>query len=321
MDTINLSTGIYTLSVKSDNYLYSAKLVSQNATTGNTSLSYVSTNAFKSDKSIKGAKSTVEMQYNTDDRLLITTTSGGMSTVKSIIPIATTTETFELTACTDGDGTHYPTIKIGTQIWMARNLNTTKYADDTEIPFYSKDQGYAFGSLLDEDAAKGFSYFDIENNENGEIYGALYTFGAATNGTHYDGTNNVQGVCPTGWHLPSDAEWKTLEMQLGMTQTEADDEFYRGTDEGGKLKATSTWTDPNTGATNSSGFSALSGGSRQVGSGNFDGVSYGSYWWSATQIDSSHAWNRRIRYDRAEITRYNIFKSNGYAVRCVRDID
>jgi uncharacterized protein (TIGR02145 family) len=105
-----------------------------------------------------------------------------------------------------------------------------------------------------------------------DTYGGLYTWAAAMNGATTSDTNpsNVQGVCPEGWHLPSDFEWKELEIHLGMSQADADSRGYRGIDVGGMLKepGISYWESPNTGATNQSGFTAIPGGIRDE-NGNF----------------------------------------------------
>jgi len=302
----NLSTGIYTLSVKSDSYLYSSKLVSQSVKTGNASLSYESKTALKSTKSAKATTATVEMQYNVDDRLLITaTTDDSKSTVKSVVYTATGTEIFAFYACTDGDGTHYPSVTIGNQVWMAENLNTTKYSDGTAIPYYSKDQNAEFAALGDNDTDKGFGYYDVAGNEAGEIYGALYTYAAATNGDN-SGTN-VQGACPTGWHLPSDIEWTTLTDELGGVNVA-----------GGKLKATTLWNDPNIGATNESGFTGLPAGFRYYNNGGFGSLGNYGYFWSATQ-DFNYAWERLLSYDSSDVSRNSNRKSFGFPVRCLRD--
>ncbi len=104
-----------------------------------------------------------------------------------------------------------------------------------------------------------------------------------------------------------------------MTQTEADGIGWRGTDEGGKLKATTTWNSPNTGATNSSGFSALSGGGRDYDEGRFGSVGSMGFWWSTSLNDSSSAWCRYLGYGTAQVERYAYNKSYGFSVRCVRN--
>ena len=110
----------------------------------------------------------------------------------------------------------------------------------------------------------GINVAEAKSTADYRTYGVLYNWSAAMNGAATSNTtpSDVQGVCPSGWHLPSDAEWKQLEMYLGMTRQQADEYGWRGTDEGGKMKhpGTEYWGSPNTGATNSSGFTALPGG-------------------------------------------------------------
>jgi len=132
--------------------------------------------------------------------------------------------------------------------------------------------------------------------------------------------SGVQGICPSGWHVPSDAEWKQMEMFLGMSQPEADAFDFRGTNEGGKLKETCSdlWISPNSGATDSSGFTALPGGKRH-GDGAFGGLGSNGTWWSATEGDASNAWIRNLSYYNAQVFRYGLGKSNGYSIRCTRD--
>ena len=126
-------------------------------------------------------------------------------------------------------------------------------------------------------------------------------------------------ACPSGWHLPSDNEWKTLEMFLGMSQSEADDTGWRGTDEGGKLKETGTthWFSPNTGATNSIGFSALAGGVR-FPMDIFSGLFEFGIWWSSTELSGS-AWVRGLDHDSSQVDRESHSKADGCSVRCLKD--
>ena len=121
--------------------------------------------------------------------------------------------------------------------------------------------------------------------------------------------SGVQGVCPSGWHLPSDSEWIELTNYLGGSNIA-----------GGKLKETGTthWNSPNTGATNESGFTALPGGLR-YGSGTFTDVGFGTDFWTASDIEGTNAWIRNILYDRAVVNRVGNYMGSGVSVRCVRD--
>jgi len=181
----------------------------------------------------------------------------------------------------DNDGNHYKAVKIGDQVWMAENLKASHYSDGMAIPLV--ESASAWDALVSTD--KAYCWYD-NNSSNGNTYGALYTWAAAMNGSgsSYTNPSGVQGVCPAGWHLPGDAEWKELEMYLGMSQAEASDTGYRGTDEGNKLKETGTthWNSPNTGATNESGFTALPGGYHD-NNGTFYYIGDYGYLWGATE--------------------------------------
>ena len=109
----------------------------------------------------------------------------------------------------------------------------------------------------------GTSVGEAKATANYSNYGVLYNWTATINGSAGSDSNpsGVQGVCPSGWHLPSDAEWKEMEKTLGMTQDQADATGYRGTDQGSQIKTSNGWTNAGNG-TNSSGFSALPGGTR-----------------------------------------------------------
>ncbi len=175
------------------------------------------------------------------------------------------------------DGKTYATIEIGSQTWISENLN-----------FETAD-----------------SWWHGDDPSNGTKYGRLYTWESA------------KAACPAGWHLPSDTEWKQLEMALGMSQSEADGEGYRGTDEGSKLKATSGWEESGHG-TNSSGFSALPAGFRLV-DGSYSLTGWDAWWWSSTEYDSNGAWNRSLGYSYDQIERDEDHKMGGLSVRCVKD--
>lgn len=128
---------------------------------------------------------------------------------------------------------------------------------------------------------------------------------------------NTGKLCPAGWHVPTDADWKILEMALGMTKDEADGIFDRGTDQGTKMKTTSGWNDYCNG-TNSSGFSGLPGGYRD-GRGSFNGAGTNCHLWSSTERQTFSAWYRSLGYGRFGVYRQEGNKKAGFSVRCVRD--
>jgi len=206
---------------------------------------------------------------------------------------------------TDIDGNTYQTVGIGNQWWMAENLKVTHYRDGTSITNVTDNT--AWSALTTE------AYCIYNNNASNEIdtYGALYNWYAAV---------DSRNIAPDGWHIPTDDEWKELEMYLGMSQSEADGTGYRGTDEGGKLKETGTthWNSPNTGATNETGFTALPGGYR-YGNGNYYNMGSFGYFWSSTESSSYSAWSRTLYCSSSGVYRLYYNKQDGFSVRCVRD--
>jgi uncharacterized protein (TIGR02145 family) len=210
------------------------------------------------------------------------------------------------TTVTDVDGNVYTTVKIGEQWWMAENLRVTHYRN-----------GEAIVNLTDNDTLEGTSTgalcaYDNDTN-NVYIYGYLY------NGFAIENNRNI---APTGWHVPTDEEWKELEMNLGMSRSEADESDYRGTDEGGKLKETGTsyWNSPNAGATNESRFSALPGGYRYNNEGVFGGLNLNTGFWSSTESeDSTYLAYRYLAYDHSDIYRSFRYKTFWFSVRLTKD--
>ncbi len=205
---------------------------------------------------------------------------------------------------TDIDGNVYQTVTIGSQVWMAENLKVTHYRNGEDIPNVTDTVAW-------HDLSTG-AYCNYDDYEDNVVtYGRLYNWHAVT---------DSRNVAPAGWHVPSDAEWKQLEMTLGMSQTQADATGWRGTTEGGMLKEVGMthWWSPNTGATNESGFSALPGGYRlDYGKYHFMGTS--TIYWSSTEFDSDLAWYRHLNYERPVINHSYGSKGDGYQVRCVRD--
>jgi uncharacterized protein (TIGR02145 family) len=222
----------------------------------------------------------------------------------------------------DFDGNTYKTVKIGEQWWMAENLKTTHYANGTEIPLIENDSLWSDLEFTD----KAFCYYD-DSVSSAVIYGALYNWEAAMNGAGSSEFNpsQVQGACPTGWHLPSDGEWIELEMYLGMSYEEAWLVGWRGTNEGTKMKATMGW-DENGNGTNSSGFSALPAGIRD-NNGLFSDAGKITHFWSTTEYFNftTLAFNRKLSYNQSGIGwfhashLYGYPKDFGFSVRCVKD--
>lgn len=205
---------------------------------------------------------------------------------------------------TDIEGNTYKTVVIGTQTWMAENLKTTKYNDGTAIPNVTDNTAWS------QLSTPAYCWYNNDAATYKDLYGALYNW-------H---TVETSKLCPTGWHVPSDDEWKTLEMHLGMSQTDADNIGNRGTNEGIKLKSTSGWNRNN--GTNESGFNALPGGYRGYSLGSFSSVSYYADFWTSTPSGSSYGyvWKRQLQYaPNSIVERDYASPSNGRSIRCVQD--
>ena len=204
------------------------------------------------------------------------------------------------------DNQTYKTVTIGTQTWMAENLNFGTMINSTT----------STDNQTDNDIIEKYCYSN--DGANCTTYGGLYQWDEMM---QYVTTEGTQGVCPTGWHLPTDTEWKTLEMELGMTQSQADGTGKRGTDQGSQLAGNEPlWTNGNldqNGAFGSSGFTALPGGDRFT-SGSFVNQSIDAYFWSSSE-SGGNAWFRDLIYYSPKVYRYDFSKSLGFSVRCVQD--
>jgi len=192
------------------------------------------------------------------------------------------------------DGQIYETVVVGNQTWFAENLN------------YNIGINWCYG----------------DNPSNCITYGRLYNWATIMYGEASSNTvpSGVQGICPDGWHLPSDEEWKILEgntdTQYGVGDPEWDENGYRGYNAGKNFKTSTNWSS-NMG-TNTVGFSALPGGYRPT-DGNFYELGASGYWWSSTDNGSTDAWFRILYYNHDRVYRDKYYKGYGFSVRCVRD--
>ncbi|HER07553.1 MAG TPA: hypothetical protein ENO20_01470 [Bacteroides sp.] len=198
------------------------------------------------------------------------------------------------------DNLEYGTVTLGEQIWMTENLRAGLYNDSTIIPFYSDSASWS------ENEGPGYCWggFDTLNMS----WGAFYTWETVQTGK----------LCPSGWHVSSDADWKQLEIFLGMDETEADQLNLRGTVEGGMMKTTDLWDSPNTGATNETGLSVIPSGTAEHYA-SFSDLNREAYIWTSDAYSTNEAIFRSFRYSHAQIRRSYTYKAAGYSVRCVRD--
>lgn len=187
----------------------------------------------------------------------------------------------------DNEGNSYKTVQIGDQCWTAQDLRTASYRDGTSIPNVTEDNEWA---ALSTGAWAYYSNDDFQS----DVYGKLYNWFAV---------NDSKGICPAGWKVPSDDEWKTLEIELGMTAEEANNLEWRGDGIGTKMR-------------DINGFSADLGGTRAP-NGAFSSGGNNGVWWSSSEIDASTVWTRFLRYEFTQVNRNNSNKVSGYSVRCI----
>ena len=227
--------------------------------------------------------------------LLVLCTDCGISGEIQVYNGTTWTNLIDGTATTST-----PRVTIGTQVWATVNLDVTTYSDGTAIPQVTDPAAW---TALTTGA---WCYYN-NVSANGTTYGKLYNWYAVA-GIHDADPNTPNKVlAPTGWHVPTDLEWTTLTNFLGGTSVA-----------GGKMKATTLWTTPNTGATNESGFTGLPGGCRDnVGIFLIIG-SYG-FWWSSTQYYGTYAWNRGLNHYNGNADSGDNNMEYGFSVRCLRD--
>ena len=194
---------------------------------------------------------------------------------------------------TDVDGNVYPTVVIGTQTWMAANLKTTKYKDGTSIPLVTD------GTAWSKDTTAAYCWYNNNEATYKNPYGALYNWYAVNTGK----------LAPNGWHVPTDAEWVILVTYLADSTTA-----------GGKLKeaGTSHWMAPNSGATNSTGFTAVASGSRYSNGLFYLNGEYG-WLWSSSANSSTLAPHEYLVYSSAAIFRIVGGKTLGFSVRCLKN--
>ena len=185
------------------------------------------------------------------------------------------------------------TVKIGNQEWTSKNLNVATFRNGDTIPEAKTDEAW---EKAGEKGKPAWCYYD-NDPKNGKKYGKLYNWYAV---------NDPRGLAPSGWHIPSDAEWTTLV------------DYFGGKDEAGhKMKSKAGWHDNGNGS-NASGFSGLPGG-YHGNDGTFNSIGINGNWWSSTENYTHNAWYRDLNYSNGNVSRYYDNKASGYSVRCLRD--
>ena len=203
---------------------------------------------------------------------------------------------------TDIQGNTYKTVKIGKQWWMAENLKVTVFNDQTPISAIPEN---AADSIWENTSKAAYCIYDT-------TLGALYNWNVI---------NNIKIVAPTGWHIPSDQEWKTLEKTLGMENAELEKTAWRGTIEADKLLTKSKSPNENDSyafGTNESGFNGLFAGCRMF-SGRINKEKNTAFWWTSSPSTGKEAWYRYIDAKQKKIFRQHTYTSYGFSIRCIKD--
>ena len=206
---------------------------------------------------------------------------------------------------TDIDGNFYPTIIINGKEWMETNLNVNHYNNGNSILNIQNNSQW---SLLNSGA---YSYYNNDSITYAQYYGKIYNWYVV---------NDARGVCPTGWSVPTDDDWKSLELFLGMTVAQSNTTSWRGTNEGTKLKSTIGWNSNGNG-TNESGINAFPGGRRNP-NGNFSDLGNEACFWTSTgqgSLPFQNGYDRRIKSIYTKIYRLGESVKGGFYVRCIKD--
>ncbi len=308
---LSLPKGFYTLQVQGNGFAYNAKALSQSTIINQARITFDG-KVTKIKPQIEKAKSIdIEILYSIGDKLLFKGIFGNLSTIITDKPTESKTIDFEFSDCHDADGNYYTIVKIGTKMWMAENLKTTKYRNGDDISTTTS-------TFISNDASSKYQWVYDNNESNVTTYGRLYTWWAAT---------DARIIAPIGWHVSTDSEWTLLQNYLI-----ANGYNYDGTTIGnkiGKSLATPTLWIPvispgsvgdDLSKNNCSGFSASPGGYRSYGNETFTSIGTYSTWWCTTQFNTYYAWARMIGgFGSAELFRNNYVKNDGFSVRCVRD--
>ena len=209
------------------------------------------------------------------------------------------------------DGYSYALVGIGTQCWFKENLRSDNYRNGDPIPGNLSDEEWN-STMSGAQTIYGEGLSVVNGGSNDEVsnfanYGRLYNWHAV---------NESRGICPSGFHVPSDSEFIELEITLGMSPSEANNTGWRGTDEGLHLKSTST-DNPSWDGLNTSGFSGLPSGYRYI-YGYFENGGVNGSWWTSTSSESQ-AFNRDVVSSNSTILRKPEFTGVGFSVRCIKD--
>ena len=207
----------------------------------------------------------------------------------------------------DIDGNSYKIVKIGNQIWMTENLKVTCYRNNDKIPTEYSNNDWA-------NLSTGAYAVNDEHPLYLETYGNLYNWYAV---------DDERGLAPDGWHIPTEDEFKQLEIYLGLNEQEVESVGDRGTNLGSMLAGGSEWFLDGPLKDNllfgTSGFNGLPAGCRTFNDGSYFLFGIMGYFWSSTEYNKKNAFHRKLFFDSSRVNRATFNKKYGFSVRCVKD--
>lgn len=300
---VSMPAGAYLIRIIGSGYSYTAKALSKNSSIRVPWIAYAGIGPQKltrqKNKSIAGT-----MVFTSGDQLLYKGMSGNYSTVTTDSPTGSKSMNLEFVQCRDGAGNHYSVVKIGSQLWMAENLKTTKYRNGDDITYIADGSAWKY-------AYSGAMCDNYNNVDYGNKYGKLYNWYAVS---------DSRILAPTGWHVPTQTEWTALKEQIKSN-------WGASVNVAKALAAQTDWFNSlvegavgnNMSANNYTGFTALPGGDRGGTNGTFFNVKEAAFWWTSTEHDISNAWYWYFDFNCLfEVYDYNR-KQFGLSVRCVKD--
>jgi len=304
-----LKSGLYTIRIKLPEGIHTAKIISHYRGNDMVRIIYQGqAGSAQPENPLKSTLTPTQMQYTQDDRLKFTGFQGIRRTILTDIPTQDTTITFEFADCMDGDNNTCAAVQIGTQLWMAENLKTTRYIDGSKIPLVTND------SIWRNLTTPAYCWYSNDSAMYAPQYGALYDWWAIAGGN----------LCPSGWYVPSDEDWNSLITYL------TDNGFgfkSSGDDYGKSLAATAGWwanevmgtAGNNQASNNATGFSALPAGYRNF-DGTFKDMGSSGNWWSFTGKEPDcFAFYRSLQYNSLNLYYYKIEREFGFSIRCLKD--
>jgi len=302
---ITLPKGIFFIGINGKNDNYSTKIVSQSHCFVKPNIQLKHLNSIR--HKIRNNADINVMLYSFGDRLIYKGKSGQFCTLISDMPTENKNVNFEFADCRDMDGNYYSVLKLGTQIWMAENLRTTKFNDNTDIPL-----------IVDQTNWKNqtsSAYCNYDNDENNvTLNGRLYNWYSVK-------TNKL---APVGWHVPSDSEWSLLESYLtkggyNYDNSSTDNKIAKSLADVTNWQTSLIEGTPgiNFSKNNMSCFSAFPCGNRK--STGFSNIGYVGYWWSTNENAITDGWVRYISYNNTALVRQYYFKYYGFSIRCIKD--